>query len=82
MPISDKVKTKAACRYIRQIQCLSFLLKTIAWNLQEVSTSYLTGVLVFGRTFGESLFMMTLCDDFYKDRTSHEISVRLGSNIM
>lgn len=82
VPISDKVKTKAACRYIRQIQCLSFLLKTIAWNLQEVSTSYLTGVLVFGRTFGESLFMMTLCDDFYKDRTSHEISVRLGSNIM
>lgn len=29
----------------------------------------MTGVLVFGSTFGESLFMMTLYDDFYKDRT-------------
>ena len=48
---------------------MSFLLKAIAWNLQKVSTSYLTSVLEFGSTFGENLFMMTLCDDFYKDRT-------------
>lgn len=59
---------RLAGRSVRFNVCL-FSSKPLLGIYKEVSTSYLTGVLVFGSTFGESLFMMTLYDDFYKDRT-------------